>query len=142
MSNKKFVDFMELHAEAGINFSINAGNFKVKYIIPREKYTEWGEVFDDKLERSGIFLKKNKDYRLEFVISATNKSEELVVKGPQISRRNKFYSFALFIPYKPVISANDKLEKITKYLRQGVSKVLNKLEYTDEEIQKVVVAIK
>jgi len=128
-----FVGLVQLYAESGVNF----GEF-----LSLQKTSEWAGQLNKHLEREGVFLKKNKDYTLSFTITSSAAISELVIKGPTISRRNKYVAYVIWIPYAPVISDSNPLEKLTEYFKQGVKEVLEKLEYPEESIRNAVEKVK
>jgi hypothetical protein len=124
----KFVYLMGLYAEVGVNFG---------EVLPWEKTSEWGSVLDKFLLPEGKMLKNYKDYHIDLTITSTALSSDFKVMGPSIGRRNKSLTYAIWIPYAPVISAPNPLTKLTEYFKQGIAEVLHKLEYPEESIEKV-----
>lgn len=139
---KKFVGMAQVYPEP----SISLGNLVRGNLIDC-----WHTALNTTLTPNGIFKKRNKDYTLDFWISAyvnykhidswMYPKDSLIIKGPTVSKRNKNIMYVLYIPYNPVVTDANPLTKLTQYFKKGIREVLEKLEYPEEDIVKALNAI-
>ncbi len=81
---------------------------------------------------------KNADFKLVFIISATRKTDELNIKGPNLVRKKPAAEFVIFIPYKEIVDFVDKVSYALPYVAKGVIFVFNKYKTDSSGVEDIV----
>ncbi|ECA8972390.1 hypothetical protein ETB55_19010 [Salmonella enterica subsp. enterica serovar Omuna] len=123
------IKFNQIYAEVGANYSItNAvlNPFEDMLNSLNKKISHYEDLF------------KTDDYTIFFIISATTKNEDLVVKGPTTLSKKKKVEFVFFIPHKKYDSFKKEIFYIIDYIEKGIIFVFDKYKTDSSDIRGIV----
>lgn len=81
------------------------------------------------------------DFFIVFIISATRKNPELVVKGPTTLPKKKKAEFVFHIPYRETTSFHEKIEYVLPFIENGIRFVFEKYKADSYKIKDAVNAV-
>ncbi|ALB53205.1 hypothetical protein AB8W28_15055 [Cronobacter universalis] len=122
------IKFNQIYAEVGVNYNItNAVLNPLEEMLNslNKKIQHYEKLFS------------GSDYTVVFIISATAKNEELVVKGPTTLSKKKKVEFVIFLPYKKIESFIDEITYILGHVCNGICEVLAKYKTDTEEVKEI-----
>ncbi|ELY3469367.1 hypothetical protein SMX26_004015 [Cronobacter universalis] len=122
------IKFNQIYAEVGVNYNITNA-----VLNPLE---EMLNALDKKTQHYEKLF-SGSDYTVVFIISATAKNEELVVKGPTTLSKKKKVEFVIFLPYKKIESFIDEITYILGHVCNGICEVLAKYKTDTEEVKEI-----
>ncbi|ELY3838985.1 hypothetical protein SMX93_004351 [Cronobacter turicensis] len=122
------IKFNQIYAEVGVNYNITNA-----VLNPLE---EMLNSLDKKIQHYEKLF-SGSDYTVVFIISATAKNEELVVKGPTTLSKKKKVEFVIFLPYKKIESFIDEITYILGHVCNGICEVLAKYKADTEEVKEI-----
>ncbi|MDI7419840.1 hypothetical protein [Cronobacter turicensis] len=122
------IKFNQIYAEVGVNYNITNA-----VLNPLE---EMLDSLDKKIQHYEKLF-SGSDYTVVFIISATAKNEELVVKGPTTLSKKKKVEFVIFLPYKKIESFIDEITYILGHVCNGICEVLEKYKTDTEEVKEI-----
>ncbi|MDI7691610.1 hypothetical protein [Cronobacter malonaticus] len=122
------IKFNQIYAEVGVNYNITNA-----VLNPLE---EMLNSLDKKIQHYEKLF-SGSDYTVVFIISATAKNEELVVKGPTTLSKKKKVEFVIFLPYKKIESFIDEITYILGHVCNGICEVLAKYKTDTEEVKEI-----
>lgn len=119
------INFYEMYVEVGVSFNLHVTVFKAFRKCVREALQ--GKTIDALVKRF-----RGKEFALGFVISATEKSDVLTIKGPTFFKKPLGVDFVIRIPYKPC-DGIEEVEYVLNHIATGVIQVLERyhLDGTD-----------
>ncbi|EKK4083556.1 hypothetical protein ACU9D5_004043 [Cronobacter dublinensis] len=120
------IKFNQIYAEVGVNYSITNA-----VLNPLE---EMLDSLDKKIQHYEKLF-SGSDYTVIFIISATSKNDELIVKGPTTLSKQKKVEFVIFVPYKKIESFIDEMTYILDHVCNGICEVLGKYKIDTEEVR-------
>ena len=74
---------------------------------------------------------------LNLNVTTSSSTKEVEVKGPVVDKRNKVYSYGLWLPYETIMRSRDSLSAYLLYYFEAVAEVFKKYGIEAENLKNV-----
>lgn len=111
------IQFSQIYAEVNTSYDITN-----TILAPLRNYLNGLDKNINHYEK--LFL--TDDYSVIFIILATRKNNEIIVKDPTPLSKKKQVEFVIFVPYKEISSFTDQMSYILDCIAEGIIFVFDK----------------
>jgi hypothetical protein len=128
------IALMSLYEEVGTSFRlshlvIKALRDRLREVLSSTEIQEFNDRFS------------GQDFSVGFVISATRKSDTLIVDGPILMKKPKGVDFVFRIPYKNLTEVHEKVDYVFGNVAEGIAAVMKKYGVPDPGVAQAVRAV-
>ena len=145
MPKKIFIH--EIYAEVDVDFD---------FVYPYEVSKKTSENINNAYIEDGLMLDRYKDYQIAFIITTKDNTleniaktlgkpehvtDEYIVCRPSIRKKSMIVEYVIYLPYRDIKNSNKPLQDLLSKLSSAVSFIFEKLEYKQENIDKIIKSI-